>query len=94
MRSESDQRPAPGLLGILLQQLQQQLLQHLAAATILHEMIHWADCRDGSYDPSPGLADRGTIFETYAYGRPARRIWADDPTFSDIKPKSSAGSMS
>lgn len=38
---------------------------HLAGATVLHEMIHWADDRDGTDYPG----EEGELFEKAVYGK-------------------------
>jgi hypothetical protein len=63
----------------------------LVEAIVLHEMIHWADFRDGIFDVQTGPSDPGFQFELAAYGMRIGRFWEEqttpfqNPGFSDIR---------
>lgn len=47
------------------------LLVSVAGATLLHELTHWADAKDGFDNPVPGdpLNEEGNAFELEVYGK-------------------------
>lgn len=47
------------------------LLVHVAGVTLLHELTHWADAKDGVDNPVPGdpLNEEGNAFELEIYGK-------------------------
>lgn len=44
---------------------------HVAGVTLLHELTHWADAKDGTDDPVPGdpSNEEGEAFEKEVYGK-------------------------
>ena len=46
-------------------------LVHVTGVTLLHELTHWADAKDGVDDPVPGdpLNEEGNAFELEIYGK-------------------------
>ena len=50
--------------------------QRLVESTVLHELVHWGDHKDGRDQPG----EEGLCFEKQAYGENVQRYWTDSTT--------------
>jgi Membrane proteins related to metalloendopeptidases len=54
------------------------VMKQFLESTVLHELVHWGDQRDGLLDGGVGDEERGRRFEVSAYGEDLQRFWSDE----------------